>query len=62
MEKKYTVLIFRCNEYNPDTIAGIIKEGMEELNVRPSGKILLKPNVVLAHPRCFPTPLRERNS
>ncbi len=54
MEKKHSVLIFRCNEYNPDKIAGIIKEGMEELGVKPSGKILLKPNVVLAHPEVFP--------
>lgn len=54
MEKKHRVLIFRCNEYNPDKIAGIIKEGMEELGVKPFGKILLKPNVVLAHPEVFP--------
>ncbi len=54
MEKKHRVLIFRCKEYNPDIIAGIIKEGMEELNVTPSGRVLLKPNVVLAHPDVFP--------
>ena len=44
----------RCDEYDPDRIAGIIKEGMEELGVTPRGRILLKPNVVLAHPQFFP--------
>ena len=44
----------RCNRYDADRIAGIIKEGMEELNTVPTGKILLKPNVVIAHPDVFP--------
>ncbi len=48
------VLIMRCNRYEPDLIGGLVREGMEELGVRPSGKILLKPNVVLAHPKLFP--------
>jgi uncharacterized protein (DUF362 family) len=54
MHDKHKVLIMRCEEYDPDKIAGIVKEGMEELNVRPTGKILLKPNVVIAHPEIFP--------
>jgi uncharacterized protein (DUF362 family) len=44
----------RCNEYDPQKIAGILREGMEELAVQPSGRILLKPNVVLAHHEIFP--------
>lgn len=51
---KHKVLIRKCTEYNGDKIAGIVREGMEELGVRPQGKILLKPNVVLAHPELFP--------
>lgn len=51
---KQKVLIMRCTEYDPEKIAGIVKEGMEELNVIPSGKVLLKPNVVIAHPEIFP--------
>ena len=51
---KHKVLIMRCNEYDSERIAGIIKEGMEELNVKPCGRILLKPNVVIAHPEIFP--------
>lgn len=54
MEKNHKVLIMRCDEYNPAKIAGIVKEGMQELGVTPFGKILLKPNVVLAHPEIFP--------
>ena len=44
----------RCDRYEADRIGGIIKEGMQELGVRPFGKILLKPNVVIAHPDIFP--------
>ncbi len=54
MEKEHKVLIRRCDEYDSEKIAGIVKEGMQELGVIPSGKILLKPNVVLAHPEVFP--------
>ncbi len=54
MPEKQKVLIMRCDTYDPDKIAGIIKEGMEELGVKPSGKILLKPNTVIAHPEIFP--------
>lgn len=51
---QHRVLIMRCDTYDPDRIAGIVKEGMEELDVRPTGRILLKPNVVIAHPELFP--------
>lgn len=54
MQNGHKVLIMRCDTYDPDKIAGIIKEGMQELDVKPSGKILLKPNVVIAHPETFP--------
>ncbi len=54
MQKEHKVLIRRCDDYDPDKIAGIVKEGMQELGVTPTGKILLKPNAVLAHPDVFP--------
>ena len=54
MEGKQKVLIMRCKDYDPDRIGGIVEEGMQELNVKPSGKVLLKPNVVIAHPEVFP--------
>jgi uncharacterized protein (DUF362 family) len=54
MEKMQKVLIRRCDDYDAEKIYGIIKEGMEELNIRPAGMILLKPNVVIAHSEVFP--------
>jgi len=48
------VLIMRCDAYDPDRIRGIVREGMETLGARPTGKVLLKPNVVMAHPEIFP--------
>ena len=54
MEKPHKVLIMRCDTYDAQKIGGIVREGMEALNVRPSGHILLKPNVVIAHPDVFP--------
>jgi uncharacterized protein (DUF362 family) len=54
MDQKHKVLIMRCDGYDPDRIAGIVKEGMQELGVTPTGKILLKPNVVIAHQEIFP--------
>ncbi|MEW5909774.1 MAG: DUF362 domain-containing protein [Thermodesulfobacteriota bacterium] len=54
MEIKHKVLIRRCDEYDPGKIAGIIREGMEELGISPRGNVLLKPNAVIAHPEIFP--------
>lgn len=51
---RHKVLIMRCEDYDPAKIAGIVKEGMEELGVNPFGKTLLKPNAVIAHPEIFP--------
>lgn len=50
---KYKVIIRNCREYNPERIAGIIGEGMEELGARPRGRVLIKPNVVIAHRKFF---------
>ena len=54
MTPAHRVLIRRCENYDSDKIAGIIKEGMADLGVKPSGRILLKPNAVIAHPQIFP--------
>ncbi|MCP4679810.1 MAG: DUF362 domain-containing protein [Deltaproteobacteria bacterium] len=54
MNTKHKVIIRRCDDYDPDRIATIIKEGMDELGVTPSGNILLKPNTVIAHREMFP--------
>lgn len=52
--RKEKVLIVRCRDYDPEMIAGLVREGMEELGLVPEGRVLLKPNVVIAHPRLFP--------
>ncbi len=54
MRPRHKVLIRRCPQYDPDRIAAIVREGMQELGVRPQGRILLKPNLVMAHPEIFP--------
>lgn len=51
---KHRVLIMRCEDYDADRICGIVRDGMAELGVEPTGRILLKPNVVIAHPEIFP--------
>lgn len=51
---KHKVIIRKCAEYDADKIAGIIREGMQELGAIPRGNILLKPNTVIAHPEIFP--------
>jgi uncharacterized protein (DUF362 family) len=51
---KHKVLIMRCDDYDPNKIGGIIKEGMEELGVRPKGRTILKPNTVMADQEVFP--------
>jgi uncharacterized protein (DUF362 family) len=43
------VIIRKCEKYDASIIQGIIKEAVEELGENPSGKILIKPNVVTAN-------------
>lgn len=54
MPKKHKVLLMRCASYDPGKISGIIKEGMQELGVKPYGRVMLKPNVVIAQKDYFP--------
>jgi uncharacterized protein (DUF362 family) len=51
---KTRVLLLQCQEYDPERIAQVIGQGMDELGVRPRGRALVKPNCVIAHPRFFP--------
>ncbi len=52
MDQKHQVIIRRCPDYDDvDRIRGIVAEGMEEMGARPQGKVLLKYNMVFAHPR-----------
>jgi uncharacterized protein (DUF362 family) len=51
---QYKVLIRRCEEYDPDRIAQIVSQGMQELGVEPTGRTLLKPNCVIAQREYLP--------
>jgi uncharacterized protein (DUF362 family) len=46
---KRKVIIRRCDTYDRETIRTIISEGISELGLNPSGKILIKPNIVTAN-------------
>lgn len=42
------VIIRRCDVYDPDKIRAILREGLEELQLKPFGRTLVKPNIVAA--------------
>src|SRR5687767_13889139 len=44
------VIIRHCDTYDPEKIRRIVREGMEELNLRPYGHTLVKPNIVASGP------------
>jgi uncharacterized protein (DUF362 family) len=42
------VILRHCDSYDPERIRRIVREGLEELDLRPYGRTLLKPNLVCA--------------
>src|ERR1700729_849657 len=42
------VILRHCDEYDPHRIRTIVREGLEELHLRPHGRTLVKPNLVCA--------------
>lgn len=52
--ENHKVILRHCETYDTELIARIIGEGMDELGVRPHGRTLVKPNVVIAHKEFFP--------
>jgi uncharacterized protein (DUF362 family) len=49
--RKPQVIIRHCDEYEPERIRQIVREGLEALELRPRGRTLLKPNIVCAGER-----------
>lgn len=51
--KKYTVYLGSCDSYDPESTADVIRKALEHLNLaKPiSGKVVIKPNLVMAHPK-----------
>jgi len=48
------VILRRCETYDPDRIRALIGEALDDLDIKPAGRTLVKPNTVIAHPRFFP--------
>jgi len=44
----HTVVVKRCESYDPSRIEAIVREGMETLQYFPAGNVYVKPNVVFA--------------
>ncbi len=44
------VIIRHCDRYDPEEIRRIVREGLEELGLRPHGHTLIKPNLVASGP------------
>ena len=51
--KQPTVILRSCPEYDVQRIHGIVREGLEMLELRPFGRTLVKPNAVASGPK-FP--------
>ena len=49
----HRVFLRRCEQYDPERIRVIVRETMEALDLRPKGRILLKPNLVIVQKRAF---------
>src|SRR5512142_1858187 len=42
------VIIRNCAGYDPEAIRAIVRDGLDELGLKPSGRTLVKPNLVAA--------------
>jgi uncharacterized protein (DUF362 family) len=54
---KPRVILRSCPEYDPAAIGRIVREGLDELGLagRVRGRVTIKPNVVMAHPKVAPS-------
>jgi uncharacterized protein (DUF362 family) len=43
-----TVLLRDCRDYDAERIRGIVRDGLDHLDLRPTGRTLVKPNIVAA--------------
>jgi uncharacterized protein (DUF362 family) len=52
----FKVYIGRCDEYNPVQIATVVTEALKKIKLKKSihGKVVIKPNLVMAHPKVAP--------
>jgi uncharacterized protein (DUF362 family) len=57
-QQRARVIIRHCDEYDPERIRVIVREALEELDLRPQGRTLLKPNIVMTSSSTL-TPVRS---
>ncbi|MFO0600544.1 MAG: DUF362 domain-containing protein [Myxococcaceae bacterium] len=50
MSKRPTVFLWNCPTYDAQAIRALVRTSMEKLSLRPSGRVLCKPNLVSAGP------------
>lgn len=57
MSEKAKVILRRVPDYDPALIRGVIREGIAELGLagRVRGRITVKPNIVMSHPKLTPS-------
>ena len=57
MKAKEKVIIRRADDYNVENIKKIIREGLKEFGLasKIQGRVTIKPNVVMAHPKIAPS-------
>src|SRR4030043_120733 len=57
MEGKAKVVMRRADGYDPELVARITREGIDEFGIasRIKGKVTIKPNVVMAHHKVTPS-------
>jgi uncharacterized protein (DUF362 family) len=51
---RHVVHVWNVEAYDPLRIRDVVARSMRAMGVRPRGRVLLKPNVVIAHPELFP--------
>ncbi len=54
MPEKEKVYLGRCDTYNLTELKRCFEEGLDLLGVHPEGRMTIKPNCVLAHPKAAP--------
>lgn len=51
--KAHRVFLRSCETYDPQAVRIIVRETMEALDLRPKGRVLVKPNLVIVQKRAF---------
>lgn len=51
--KAHRVFLRSCKDYDPEAIRTIVRETMEALDLRPKGRVLVKPNLVIVQKKAF---------